>query len=273
MTGAQIRARIHGRYQRTSANLLFRRPLVMRNESALISFTFDDFPRSALHTGGKILRRLGLTGTYYASLGLMGVQAPTGRIFDADDLERVIADGHELGCHTFHHRDSWETAPRWFEASVMENRRALNTLLPGACFKTLAYPITPPRPLTKRRVARHFLCSRGGGQRFNAGATDLNNLSAYFLEQARGDLEAVKALIDRNGRERGWLIFATHDVCETPTPFGCTPAFFESVVEHAVSSPATIVPVVEALTIVRGVQTDQGTIRRFVGEDGEPAGA
>jgi hypothetical protein len=225
----------------------------MRNPRPLVSFTFDDFPRSALHTGGAILRRFGLAGTYYASFGLMGTEAPTGRIFIAEDLEQTLADGHELGCHTFDHRDSWATAPRSFEASVLENRRALGQLVPGACFRTLAYPISPPRPLTKRRVAAHFLCSRGSGQTFNAGKADMNNLFAYFLEQARGDLSAVQRVIDRNCLERGWLIFATHDVCDAPTPFGCTTAFFETVVQCAVRSGATVMPVVEALGSICGL--------------------
>jgi peptidoglycan/xylan/chitin deacetylase (PgdA/CDA1 family) len=35
-------------------------------ESPVISFTFDDFPRSALVKAGAILRERGLAGTYYA---------------------------------------------------------------------------------------------------------------------------------------------------------------------------------------------------------------
>ena len=93
-------------------------------ESPVISFTFDDFPRSALLNGGRILHDRGLAGTYYASLGLMGRTAPTGEIFKREDLEELIRQGHELGCHTFDHCDSWETAPAEFEASILRNRDA-----------------------------------------------------------------------------------------------------------------------------------------------------
>jgi hypothetical protein len=54
-------------------------------------------------------------------------------------------------------------------------------------------------------------------------------------------------LIDRNKRERGWVIFATHDVSSNPSPYGCTPEFFENVVRYAQESGAQIVPVVSAL--------------------------
>jgi len=82
---------------------MYRRPFLLRNDVPNISFTFDDFPRSALLTGGAILSRYGVRGSYYASLGLMGKQAPTGTIFVAEDLQRLLAQGHELGCHTFDH--------------------------------------------------------------------------------------------------------------------------------------------------------------------------
>jgi len=256
MSVADLAARAYGRYQRTAARLLFRRPLVLENSRPIISFTFDDFPRSALHTGGAILRGADFAGTYYASLGLMGTETPTGRMFVAEDLDAALEQGHELGCHTFAHCNSWETDASAFESSVMENRRTLSALAPQTCFRTLSFPITPPRPLTKRRVASQFACARGSGQTFNAGTIDLNNLYAYFIEQARGRLDRIEAVVEENTRRRGWLIFATHDVCDMPTPFGCTTTFFEHVVRLAVTSGAKILPVVAALEEVRSSQSN-----------------
>jgi len=246
-----ILARIRGSYIRGTARFFFRRPSVINTRIPLISFTFDDFPRSAWLTGGAILKRFGLTGTYYAALGLMGQQAPVGRIFLPEDLKALQEQGHELGCHTFAHCDSWKTDPSVFENSIIANQRALNEALPGASFKTFSYPINPPRAQTKRRTGRHFLCCRGGGQTFNVGEMDLNYLSAYFLEQSRDQPEAVMNLIDQNRRGRGWLILATHDVSEVPSPFGCTPSFFEDIVRYAVNSGARILPVVQAWEALR----------------------
>jgi peptidoglycan/xylan/chitin deacetylase (PgdA/CDA1 family) len=247
MSSANLWARLIGRYQRGVARHLFRRPLPMRNTVPLVSFTFDDFPRSALRVGGAILQRFGLAGTYYTSFGLMGQQAPTGQIFEADDLKELTAQGHELGCHTFHHCHSWETKPRVFEESIEENRRALERLAPGAAFKTFSYPIALPGARTKRRVSRHFECSRGGGQIYNAGVLDANMLAAYFLEKDKGDLAPVTRMFEANARARGWLILATHDVDDAPTPYGCTPGCFEAVVRLAVESGAKVLPVIQAL--------------------------
>jgi peptidoglycan/xylan/chitin deacetylase (PgdA/CDA1 family) len=226
-----------------------RRPWRLQLDRPVISFTFDDFPRSALTNGGAILREHGLTGTYYASFGLMGSQTPTGEIFTTEDVDELVRQGHELACHTFDHCDSWNTDPSDFEASILRNREAVARHVPGLTLKSFSYPISWPRPDTKRRVAAYFECARGGGQTFNTGVADLNYLKAFFIEQSRDNLDAIKQTIDANTRVNGWLIFATHDVCDAPTRFGCTPRMFEEVVEYSAKSGAAILPVSKALSL------------------------
>lgn len=218
----------------------------LRPEFPVISFTFDDFPQSAYREGGVILRRHGILGTYYVALGLMDRQIPAGPAFSLDDVKRVLDEGHELGCHTFTHCHSWETEPKVFEESVIENRKSLEKFIPGAAFKSLSYPIAWPRPQTKRRVAKYFACCRGGGTTFNIGQTDASNLQALFLEKNMHNPDALKRLIEDNAHARGWLILATHDVNESPSPFGCTPAFLDDIVRCAVNSGARILPVAQA---------------------------
>jgi glycosyltransferase involved in cell wall biosynthesis len=226
------------------------RPFSIHPQRPLISFSFDDFPQSAIRTGGAILNRFGVAGTYYAALGLMDKSSPSGPIFSLGDLPALFEQGHELGCHTFAHCDSWVTPAQIFEKSLVDNRSALHRLFPGYDFKTFAYPIQVPRPRIKARTAKYFVSCRGGGQRINVGQIDLNQLSAFFLEKSRNNIQAVKDVIEQNRQACGWLIFATHDVTENPTPFGCTPEFFHNVVEYAVNSGAQIVPVIEALKIL-----------------------
>jgi peptidoglycan/xylan/chitin deacetylase (PgdA/CDA1 family) len=238
--------RIKGRYRRTNARLFYRRQLLVMPKCPIISFTFDDFPRSALQVGGSILRRYGVTGTYYAALGFMDKQEATGAMFTRVDLDSLLQDGHELGSHTFDHCDAGETRPAQFEESILKNQDALSELIPGAAFRTLSYPISEPRALTKKRVEGHFVCCRGGGQTFNAGKADLNCLSSHFLEQSRDNPEIVRNLIRENRAACGWLIFSTHDISEAPTRFGCTPEYFEDIVRHAADSGAQILPVLRA---------------------------
>jgi peptidoglycan/xylan/chitin deacetylase (PgdA/CDA1 family) len=238
--------------ERKSASLFFREPLAINSPLPVISFTFDDFPRTALYGGGTILRRFGGAGTYYTCLGLLGKSSPSGQLCVVDDLHVALREGHELGCHTYSHCHSWQTKPVAFEASVLQNSAALADLIPGAKFESLSFPLSEPRPMTKRRASQYFACCRAGGQRFNSRTADLNQLSAFFLEFARGDLEIVKNLIDQNREAHGWLIFATHDIVSNPSRYGCTPEFFEQVVQYAAASGARILPIAKALQVIRG---------------------
>lgn len=236
---------------RKATKALFRRPITVAAHPPVISFTFDDFPRSALFAGGDILNRHGFGGTYYVSLGLAGQRTNAGQMFETGDLEQALRGGHELGCHTFAHCNSWDTKASEYESSVIENRRALKQVLPDADFQSFSYPYCGPHPMNKRRVAPHFLTCRAGAQGINAAGTDLNQLDAFFLEKTRGNLQPVREIIDRNCEQHGWLVFATHDIADSPTPFGCTPEFFEDVVQYAAQSGARILPVTQALEFIQ----------------------
>jgi hypothetical protein len=263
-------ARARRRLATEATRVLFRRRLAVTTAVPLISFTFDDFPRSAFLEAGSILTRYGAMGTYYASLGLMGKQSPLGRMYEAEDLRELVHLGHELGCHTFGHCHSWNTSPDAYEKAILENQQALTEVLPGAFFQTFAYPYSAPRLAVKKVAGRLFRCCRGGGlkagrylhrhsaggQTFNWGVADLNYLCAFFLEMSRDNPQAVKSLIDQNARARGWLIFATHEVCADPSPFGCTPDFFEQVVQWSLESGARILPVVKALEVVQSAPSN-----------------
>jgi peptidoglycan/xylan/chitin deacetylase (PgdA/CDA1 family) len=223
----------------------------MCNRVPYISFTFDDFPRSALYAGGEILEQRGVRATYYASLGLMGQVAPTGLIFSPEDISVLISRGHEIGCHTYYHHSSWETPRAAFMDSICKNQDALSRLMPGTAMRSFSYPINYPRPLMKRRLGFHYESCRGGGQIFQTKIADLNLLKAFFLEKTRQDPAIAKAMIDRNRKEYGWLIFATHDVGDTPSAYGCTPAFLAEIVDHAVASGAKILTVGAAVDALR----------------------
>ena len=91
------------RLQRLMAEKLHRKPARSLSDNAIVSFTFDDFPRSAWTAGGKVLAEYGVRGTYYASLGLMGQNTPVGEMFGPPEIEAVAEAGHELACHTHDH--------------------------------------------------------------------------------------------------------------------------------------------------------------------------
>jgi peptidoglycan/xylan/chitin deacetylase (PgdA/CDA1 family) len=257
--------RIRNRARRDLCRFFARRPFNIALSRPLISFTFDDFPHSAWSNGGRILEEHAATGTFYASLELMGRDLDAGPAFQAADLASLLARGHELGCHTYSHCPSWETLPADLERAILDNRKALEKLLPGAGFRTLSWPINSPRPATKHRAGRYFDACRGGGQGFNAGLVDLNYLNSFFIEQSRDQPAFIKELIARNRAANGWLIFSTHDVCDQPTRLGCTPELFAEIVYCAIASGAEVLAVdraLEKIGVRNQYQTNAGTLLR-----------
>ena len=234
--------------RRALASRLHRRTLAVAPVQPLVSFSFDDAPRSAFVAGARVLERHGLRGTYYVSMGLLGQAGPSGPLGGPDDLRAAVTAGHELGCHTHDHLDAWEVPAATYVASVQANAHALEALLPGARFETFAYPKSGAVAAVKPALAQRFLACRHGGQRGNAGRVDRDLLAACFLDrQQHADLSFVRHLLEDNARRRGWLIFATHDVAIHPSPWGCTPAFLEAVVRHALRTGSRVLPVREAL--------------------------
>jgi hypothetical protein len=80
----------------------------------------------------------------------------------------------------------------------------------------------------------------------------LNYVSSFFLEQSMDNYTAVERVISRTVEQRGWLIFSTHDISDSPTRFGCSREFFEKTVRCAVKSGAcvqTMSSALDALTI------------------------
>lgn len=224
-----------------------RRNFRLSSEAPYISFTFDDFPRSALFEGGRILAEQGVRGTYFVSLKLLGSASPSGPIASQEDLTTLLHEGHQLGCHTYDHLDGCNVDIEVFEESIQANRRAFLEIVAAGDLPVFAYPLNGPVLRIKRAVGKHFVACRGGKQRFNSGVIDLNLLNAFFLDKRnRSNLDAVRKVISQNAASRGWLIFATHDVAAEPSAYGCEPGYFEEVVRLSRQSGARVVPMMTA---------------------------
>ncbi len=239
-----LQDRLRNRYRRMLVYHFARKSFLKTASTAYISFSFDDFPRSAFLTGASVLEKHGVHGTFFVCMGLLNTETLVGRIATLEDLHHLVTDGHELGCHTFDHPDGCLTSSKVFERSVIENQHAFKNIFPSGHLRVFAYPLNGPRLKTKLTIGKRFLCCRGGGQTFNSNNIDLNLLKACFLDwRNRDDLISVRKLIDENNVSGGWLIFATHDVTTEPSQYGCKPDFFNKVVRYATESGACILPV------------------------------
>lgn len=212
-----------------------------------ISFTFDDFPRSAYINGGRILSQYGARGTYYTSMGLMNTVGALGELFGPKDLLQLTEEGHELACHTFDHLSCRSASPKTCEQSIERNQRELQNLIPGYKLQNFAYPYGAVDIRAKRALGRRFATCRGTYPGANERSIDMALLRSHSLYRSTR-WEQVESVIVENARNRSWLIFYTHDVREDASGFGCSLEFFEKVVKCAAASKA------EILTIAAGVE-------------------
>jgi len=214
--------------------------------SGVVSFTFDDVPKSAFVAGGAILERYAARGTYYTSLKLAETETVVGPMFDREDVRAAHRAGHEIACHTYAHLDCDRAPKALILAEVRDNAAALSSLIEGVIPENFAYPYGSVSPTAKRVLGPLFSSCRGIRPGINHGTIDLADLLATTLYDVDFDEVAMRWLVDRNRSVRGWLIFFTHDVVETPSPFGCKPGQLEALVAYAAKC-STILPVREVV--------------------------
>jgi peptidoglycan/xylan/chitin deacetylase (PgdA/CDA1 family) len=216
----------------------------------VISFTFDDAPRSAITVGGGILGKHGLEGTYYLCMGLAHTTDDAGEHFGPDDLRWLAANGHEIGCHTFSHLSLRDHSAADIAADLDRNQLALQELLPGFIPRQFAYPYGHISIETWRLVRERFETCRGTQGGIHTVLERFDRLCANSLYETVPMAKNLR-LIDQVLEKGGWLIFYTHDIAASPSSFGCTPHYFETVVSKAAASGAAILKIGEAAKRLR----------------------
>jgi peptidoglycan/xylan/chitin deacetylase (PgdA/CDA1 family) len=72
--------------------------------------------------------------------------------------------------------------------------------------------------------------------------SDLNQAPAVGVEGPDGEALAM-GWLQRAARRKAWLILCMHDVADTPSPYGCTAAALERLVDAALAhgfEPVTV---------------------------------
>jgi peptidoglycan/xylan/chitin deacetylase (PgdA/CDA1 family) len=225
------------------------KPFWIKAKRGIVSFTFDDFPKSAAENGNRILTGYGFFGTYYCAANLMGREERGIDYFDGKDLTKVLDAGHELGCHTWSHLDCQSAGREQIEQDLERNCKFLEEVSGQPPF-SFSYPFGKLGVRAKVIAGRRFITARGISGGVNAGLCDFAQLKANSIYSGSTEMAAIKNLIAKVEKKRGWLIFYTHDLSATPSPFGCTLELFESVVRRVANSNCEVLPVKHAVGAV-----------------------
>lgn len=238
-------------FRRSLLCRLHTRPVSLRQSGPLVSFAFDDFPRTAYTVGGEILKKFGLRGTYYVAMGLMGTSRESGEHFGAADLRSAAADGHELASHTFSHCSIRQISLGAFLEDVGKGQRAMREMGIPCLTTNFAYPFGEVTLAAKKVLGKEMMSCRGIYSGLNGPLIDLNLLRANSIYGGLDRLTALERLIRENEQRGCWLILYTHDIRSSPSRFGCTPELFEAAVRLAVQRSTGVLPVAEVLRVLQ----------------------
>jgi peptidoglycan/xylan/chitin deacetylase (PgdA/CDA1 family) len=238
-----LRARIGNRLARH----LFVKPLRLGRTGPMVSFTFDDIPKSAVTVGAAMLEEYNGRGTFYVSGGLIDQRSDHWIGASADDIVGLHRNGHEIACHTFSHRRAIDLDATAMTAEMEKNRNYLGSLDSSIRLENFAYPYGFGAPSHKRKLGKSFHSSRGILPGVNSGTVDLQFLRATPLIERDIDIEGIDRAFDEAVAKSGWLIFYSHDVEAAPSPYGCSPSFLRHALDAASRRKMPIVSVAEAL--------------------------
>jgi peptidoglycan/xylan/chitin deacetylase (PgdA/CDA1 family) len=238
-----LRARVSNRLARHLGTAPFQLP----GTSPMVSFTFDDIPKSAATIGAAILEEYNARGTFYVSGGLVDQWSGHWIGAGADDIVALHRRGHELACHTFSHRPATDLDAAALTAEMEANRRYFLALEPSIRIENFAYPYGLGSVSRKRQLSKAFRTSRGILPGVNSGTVDLHFLRATPLIERDIDCDGIDRAFDEAVANNGWLIFYSHDVETVPSPYGCSPSMLRHALDAAARRNIPVLSVAEAL--------------------------
>ena len=240
-------AGLRGKAARFAARTLAKHSFNVRPERAVVSFTFDDFPRSAMLEAGAQLEARGWRATFFTAGGFEGQRNHHGELFTADDLSRLAEAGHEIGCHTFSHRDARTASTSDFLGDIDQNAAFLGRCGVVDAPKSFAFPFGEATPSLKRALMSRFSAVRGVQPGINRGRADRALLKGTPLDGGLPGLQRAVDAVREVSMRPGWLIFYGHDIQDRPSEWGCTPEFFAAVVDAVAASGAEVLTMAEAV--------------------------
>jgi len=234
--------------------LLARRDIKFKLNQPIISISFDDFPQSVMDNALPLLDEHQWKATFYVAAGLEGITNHLGRHFDAKDIKKLVAEGHEIGCHSYSHINILEVSDDDLKKEIDLNAAALEALgVPP--LTSFAYPYGETAKMQKQRLETQFSNMRGIMPGMNYNKADLNQIKSMQVYNG-ADIDRAIKTIKSLDEKPGWLTLFTHDVRSQPSEYGCTTDDFMRVCEAITQSGAEVLPISRAVDLIQKNKTD-----------------
>ncbi|MFK8069124.1 MAG: polysaccharide deacetylase family protein [Gammaproteobacteria bacterium] len=230
-----------------ASSLYYVKPHILKADKPVVSFTFDDVPRSAINNGANVLKKYNVSGTFYLSGALSGKEFLGLEQFYPEDIETLLDTGQEIGCHTYDHCNCNEVATECFRRALDNNNFFFERYLADRDVTSFSYPYGSTSIETKKLIRARYSSGRGIQPGVNSGLVDLCELKANALYTNSMSEMIIDNLVEIAKSNNGWLIFYTHGVSENPNRFGCVPNLLEYAVKAVVDRDIEILNVKSAL--------------------------
>lgn len=236
---------VRGYLRRERSRFRSRRPLARDTDRPMVSFTFDDVPLSAAMTGAALLAARNARGTFYVCGAFAdGTPGELSPYADWPSLRKLAEEGHEIGCHTFGHRNNAHLDESALVAQIEANRSAmLSHGIPAP--RTYAFPFGDVTTPAKRTLATHFGILRATWPGIMRKGSDANSATAVTIEgdNAVANAETWLRKVSSSG---GWLIFLAHGVTDDTVEYALRPAQLAEIIGICQSLGCEILTVSEA---------------------------
>lgn len=217
-----------------------------------VSLCFDDFPQSAAVTAAPMIESLGWHATWYVSGGFQDTEEDAlGQMYTEADLRRLIANGHDIGCHTFDHIDCAKATPSEILAQCEKNQQYLDSFGINEV-ESFAFPFGAANATAKKVMEQSELALRGVKPGLHRGKADLNMLKACGLQDNEGGILRAIEELETLSKGDGWLIIFTHDVRDDHSPWGVTPEDYDLLLTAVQASGAEVVTVGDMVRRIQG---------------------
>jgi peptidoglycan/xylan/chitin deacetylase (PgdA/CDA1 family) len=190
----------------------------------------------------------------------MGQPSPVGEICGPADLESVVGAGHEVACHTFDHVLCSGLRSAALVGNCQRNRQRIAEELNGYGLRNFSFPEGVVTLGAKSTLSAVYVTCRTIEPGINRDPVDFAFLRANRI-YSRFGIGHLREMIRKNAEQQGWLILYTHDVIESPSPYGCTPKEFGEVLDCAVASHADILSIAEATERFQTIPTTRDGAR------------
>lgn len=175
---------------------------------SVVSFTFDDAPRSVYTQAFPLLKKAGLHATIYLSTGTLTKPGYVNWL-DTKDLD---ASGWEIGAHTHTHADLTKLSVADFVGEIEESQRLFKERGYTPVSFSAPYGAYSERELVELRKVYSSNRAAWG----NGGINPYPNFDAYNLVSLGITLETtldeVREQVRTIKRDGGWLILQFHQI-------------------------------------------------------------